>query len=101
MPVLAFAVVRLPPVDVASVSPCRAAGRRWGAGVLSALQNPAKTGTRHQSKELQRGRLLFLSSRKCATRHHDKKPGTTDEKNPRRAKSLKFLLNTPVNVHQK
>ena len=33
-----------------SVSPERAAGRRWGAGAFSALQWPGMTRTRHQSK---------------------------------------------------
>ncbi len=35
---------------MASVSECRAAGRRWLAGVIAALQIPAFTGTRYQSK---------------------------------------------------
>ena len=35
---------------MASVSQCRAAGRRWRARVITALQMPAITGTRHQSK---------------------------------------------------
>ncbi len=57
-PVRAFAVVRLPSVCVASVSPCRAAGRRWGAGVLSALQIPAMCGTRHQTRGKPHGPAL-------------------------------------------
>lgn len=36
---------------MASVSQCRAAGRRWRAGAIAALQMPAFTGTRYQSKE--------------------------------------------------
>jgi len=35
---------------MASVSRCRAAGRRWRARAIAALQIPAFTGTRHQSK---------------------------------------------------
>jgi hypothetical protein len=35
---------------MASVSQCRAAGRRWRAGAITALQMAAFTGTRHQSK---------------------------------------------------
>ena len=35
---------------MASVSECRAAGRRWRAGVIAALQIPAFTGTRHQTR---------------------------------------------------
>ena len=35
---------------VASVSGCRAAGRRWGVGASFALQMSAASGTRHQTK---------------------------------------------------
>ena len=35
---------------MASVSGCRAAGRRWGAGASFALQMSAASGTRHQTK---------------------------------------------------
>ena len=35
---------------MASVSRCRAAGRRWCARAITALQMPAFTGTRYQSK---------------------------------------------------
>ncbi len=41
---------------MASVSRCRAAGRRWRAGAITALQMPAFTGTRHQIE----GRLQAL-----------------------------------------
>ena len=41
---------RLLPVCMASVSLCRAAGRRWGAGAFSALQMRVMLGTRHQGK---------------------------------------------------
>jgi hypothetical protein len=35
---------------LASVSRCRAAGRRWGAGATFALQMPIVSNTRHQTK---------------------------------------------------
>ena len=38
------------PFCMASVSLCRAAGRRWGAGAFSALQMRVMFGTRHQGK---------------------------------------------------
>ena len=41
---------RVLPDCMASVSPCRAAGRRWRSGAFSALQIPAMFGTRHQGK---------------------------------------------------
>lgn len=41
---------RVLPERMASVSLGRAAGRRWRAGAITALQTPAITGTRHQSK---------------------------------------------------
>ena len=47
---------------VASVSRCRAAGRRWGAGAIAALQIAVGHGTKHQTKG-QGARPVFMPSR--------------------------------------
>lgn len=47
---LPYCAARPLPVCMASVSLCRAAGRRWGAGAFSALEMRVMLGARHQGK---------------------------------------------------